>query len=101
MNYIFVIICSILLPVFSLKKVTPKLCINCKYFEKDPENGLEHSKCSLFPIEENNVNFLVTGYKNINHQYYCLTARQYEILCGKEGFNYEENPTKKEKDNLK
>jgi hypothetical protein len=96
MKYIIVFLCSILLPIFSLKKSIPKLCVNCKFFIKDPENGLEHGKCSLFPTEESTVSFLVTGYKNIDNYYYCLTARQYESMCGKEGVNYEENPNKKE-----
>ena len=97
MNYIFVIICSILLPVFSLKKSIPKLCINCKFFIKDLENRLEYGKCSLFPTDESTVSFLVTGYKSIDNYYYCLTARKSERLCGKEGINYEKKPTKKDK----
>jgi hypothetical protein len=95
MKYIIVIICSILLPIFSLKKVTPKLCINCKYFIKDPENGLEYGKCSLFPTEVSSMNFFVTGINNIDY-YYCSTARQYETLCGKEGNKYKNKPMKKE-----
>jgi len=101
MNYIFLIICSIFLPIFSLKQNKPKLCINCKFFIKDLEYGNEYGKCSLCPTEENTASFLVTGYKSIDNYYYCLTARQSERLCGKEGINYKQKPTKKEKDNLK
>lgn len=99
MNYIFVIICSILLPVFSLKKSIPKLCINCKFFIKDLTcDDNEYGKYSIFPKEESNINFLVTGIKNVDY-YYCLTARQSERLCGKEGNKYKNKPTKK--NNLK
>jgi len=101
MNYIFLIICSIFLPIFSLKQNKPKLCINCKFFIKDLEYGNEYGKCSLCPTEESSVKLLVTGYKNIDNYYYCSTARQSERLCGKEGINYKQKPTKKEKDNLK
>jgi len=95
MKYIIAIICSILLPIFSLKKSVPKLCVNCKFFIKDLEYGNEYGKCSLCPTEENTASFLVTGYKSIDNYYYCLTARQSERLCGKEGINYEKKPTKK------
>jgi len=95
MKYIIAIICSILLPIFSLKKSIPKLCVNCKFFMKDPDNGKEHGKCALFPTDESTVSFLVTGYKSIDNYYYCLTARQSERLCGKEGVHYEKKPTKK------
>jgi len=95
MKYIIAIICSILLPILSLKQNKPKLCVNCKFFIKNREVGLENCKCSFFPIEESNVNFLVTGYKYVDDYYYCLIARQYEGMCGKEGINYEEKPTKK------
>ena len=32
MKNIFVIICSIIIPVFSLNEITPKFCVNCKFF---------------------------------------------------------------------
>jgi len=96
MKYIIVIICSILLPIFSLKKSIPKLCVNCKFFINDLSSGKEYGKCSLFPTEESSTSFLVTGYKNIDNYYYCLTARQYESMCGKEGVNYKQKPIKKQ-----
>ena len=91
MKYIIVIICSIFLPIFSFKKSTPKLCINCKFFRKDMthDNNNEYSKCSLFLRDPSNLKFLVTGSKYIDDYYYCVTARQYESMCGKEGNNYE------------
>lgn len=48
MNYIFLIICSIILPIVSLKITKPKLCINCKYFISDSCDDI-FSKCSFFP----------------------------------------------------
>jgi hypothetical protein len=94
MKYIIVIICSILLPIFSLKKVTPKLCINCKYFINDLSSDPKYGKCSLFPTEVSSMNFFVTGINNIDY-YYCSTARQYETLCGKEGNKYKNKPMKR------
>ena len=32
MKNILIIICSIILPVFSFNEITPKFCINCKFF---------------------------------------------------------------------
>lgn len=98
MKYIIVIICSILLPIFSLKKITPKLCVNCKFFINDII-GDEFGKCSLFPKQESSeFNFLVTGIKNIDiDYYYCSSARQYEDLCGKEGNKYKNKSTKKQR----
>jgi hypothetical protein len=93
MKYIIVIICSILLPIFSLKTTTPKLCVNCKYFI-NYLNGNEYGKCSLFPTEVSQMNFLVTGIKNIDY-YHCSTARQYDTLCGKEGNKYKNKPIKR------
>ena len=48
MKNILFIICSIILPILSLKQVKPKLCINCKHFINDNDNG-KYGKCSLFP----------------------------------------------------
>ena len=94
MKYIFLIICYIILSVFSLKKTRPKLCINCKFFVNNL-NDNKYGKCSFFPIEENNTNFLVIGFENIDY-YYCSTARNYDNMCGKEGKKYKNKPSKKE-----
>lgn len=48
MNYIFLILCSIFLPICSLKQSKPKLCINCKHFVLDKNNDSKFGKCSLF-----------------------------------------------------
>jgi hypothetical protein len=45
-------------------KVTkPKLCINCKHYIPSNNNG----KCSLFPNEESEINFLVNGNDEKNY----------------------------------
>lgn len=51
MKYIFIIMCSIILPIFSLKVTKPKLCINCKYFITDYDNG-KYGKYSFFPYRD-------------------------------------------------
>lgn len=58
MKYIFLIISYFILPVFSFKEITPKLCINCKFFINSISSDNTHGKCSFFPREEeNNVDF--------------------------------------------
>jgi hypothetical protein len=94
MKYIIVFFCSILLSIFSLKKNTPKLCINCKFFINDPIIGNKFGKCSLFPTDRSDTNFLITGITNIDY-YYCSTTRQSENMCGKEGNKYKNKPNKK------
>ena len=91
MKYIIVFFCSILLPIFSWKKNTPKLCLNCKFFINDLM-GNQYGKCSFFPTELSDAKFLVTGIKTTDY-YYCSTARQYENMCGKEGNKYKNKPS--------
>ena len=95
MNYIILIIFSIILPNISLKHIKPKICINCKYFLPDNDNG-KYGKCSLFPKKENNLNFLVNGIKNEDY-YYCSIARDtlYD-MCREEGKYYKRKIVKKE-----
>jgi hypothetical protein len=88
MKNIIIIICSIILPILSLKL---KLCIKCKHFITDGHNG-EYGKCSLFPKENNgNTISLVNGI--IHHEpteyFYCSTARSSANMCGEEGSKYE------------
>ena len=74
-------ICSIM-TVRSLKEITPKLCVNCKFFISDSFKGTEYGRCSLFKKQ---------GMDNDSGKdsfLYCLTARTYEDLCGKEGKKY-------------
>ena len=74
-------ICYIM-TVRSLKEITPKPCVNCKFFISDSFKGTEHGRCSLFKRK---------GMDNDSGKdsfLYCLTARTYEDLCGKEGKKY-------------
>jgi hypothetical protein len=74
-------ICSIM-TVRSLKEITPKSCVNCKFYISDSFKGTEYGRCSLFKRK---------GMDNDSGKdsfLYCLTARTYEDLCGKEGKKY-------------
>jgi hypothetical protein len=93
MNYIIIIICSIILPIVSLREIKPKLCINCKYFITD-EMTDKYAKCSLFPKEENNINFFVNG--KLNEEFhYCSISRSLNKMCGEEGRMYKRKYLKK------
>lgn len=88
MNYIVLIICSIILPIISVKQIKPNLCINCKYFIPDTltDAGI-FSKCSFFPINEGKID-LVNGIIKPYGTYYCSTARGSHDMCGEEGKHY-------------
>ena len=89
MTKIFLIICSIILPVFSLNEITPKICINCKFFTNSFLANNMFGKCSLFPkTKEVDDHYFVTGIKKKEAFYYCSTARKYDDMCGKEGKKY-------------
>jgi len=108
MNYIIIIFCSIVLPIFSLRQIKPKFCINCKHFIADNYNS-EHGKCSLFEIETfptYNDKFLVNGISKDEHKtingiskdyLFCSVARVWNHKCGAEGKLYEKKYTKKNK----
>ena len=92
MNYLFFIVCSIILSPFSAIEIKPKLCIDCKFFIKDSFTSNKYGKCSLFIEEEENDSFLVNGIDNNNIKYqYCSIARKYEDMCGKKGKFYKKN----------
>ena len=93
MNIILIIFSSIILPIMSLKYIKPKLCINCKHFITDNDNG-KFGKCSLFTKKEGKINFLVNGL-NENSYYHCSTSREYNDMCGEEGKYYKKNIIKK------
>ena len=95
MKYIVLIICSIILPIFSLKEIRPKLCINCKFFTNTIGSDNKYGKCLLFPKDTNHMNFLVTGNNDNDDYYYCSTARTHDNMCGKKGKKYRKTPTKK------
>jgi hypothetical protein len=80
------IFCSIFLPSICLKNISPKLCINCKYYTNDNNNSV-HGKCSYFPKEDNRIEFLVNGIYN-NEYYFCSNARRDQNMCGIEGKYY-------------
>jgi hypothetical protein len=84
-----IIICSIILPILSFKEIKPKICINCKYFITDYGTD-EYGKCSLFPIINNNFDFLVNGIdrKSEVEYSYCCVARGSDSMCGEEGKFY-------------
>lgn len=90
MNFIIIIICSIILPIISVKVIKPKICINCKYFIQGNGNT-EYGKCLLFPRKEREIKFLVNGVNDINKDdyTYCSIARDnYSNMCGEEGKMY-------------
>lgn len=93
----FLIICSLILPIVSLKQIQQKLCIHCKYFIHDDHNS-KFGKCSFFPTKEGNINFLVNGIHEEKY-HYCSVARMSDDMCGKEGKYYKKKIVKNQ--NLK
>jgi hypothetical protein len=89
MNYIILIFYSIILPIISLKQDKPKLCINCKYFIADNDNG-KFGKCYFFPKQNEKNYYLVNGINHINEDeyFYCSTSRDTNSMCGEEGKYY-------------
>jgi hypothetical protein len=86
MKYIIVIFYSLIFPIISLKEPVQKICINCKYFIPDNNNGV-YGKCSLFPKKEAKIKFLVNGIDEEEY-YYCSTVRATNDICGEEGKYY-------------
>ena len=97
MNYIIIIFCSIVLPIFSLRQIKSKFCINCKYFIADNYNG-EHGKCSLFEIETfptYNDKFLVNGISKdenkiingISKDYLFVQSQEFGIISAEQKEN--------------
>ena len=80
-----------IMTVRSLKEITPKLCINCKFFIS-LEKRNEYGRCSLFKKQGMNIdcgkNDCGKDDCEKNDFLFCLTARSYEDLCGKEGKKY-------------
>lgn len=94
MKYIFTILSILFLPILSFKEMKSKLCINCKYFITDNDNG-KFGKCSLFTRKENDIFNLVNGNHTDNIEYhYCSTSREIAHMCGKEGKMYKKKPYK-------
>lgn len=80
MKNMFVSIGSIM-TVRSLKEITPNRCVNCKFFIS-LEGRNEYGRCSLFKKQGMDIDC------GKNDFLFCLTARTYEDLCGKEGKKY-------------
>ena len=91
MKNIIGIIFSIIIPVFSLNdQMTPKLCVNCKFFKNNFLDENKFGKCSLFqkPDMDIDIDYFVTGVKKKSDLQYCSIARNYDNMCGKEGKKY-------------
>lgn len=95
MKYIFLIIYYFILPVISFKEITPKLCVNCKFFINSITYDNTDGKCSLFPKQENGLHFLMAEIKHDDY-YYCCNARKFDDMCGKEGKKYKNKLSVKE-----
>ena len=83
----FFFVCYFFIPVLALHEVTPKLCVNCKFFMNTFLSGKKYGKCSLFPTTKPEID-LVTGIKTEAKHQFCSIAREYDNLCGKEGKKY-------------
>ena len=96
MKYLLLMICSIILPVFSFKEIKPKLCVSCKHFIPGVNNN-KFGKCSLFPVRESNDYFLVNGIEEneIIGYNFCSVARNIEQMCGNEGKMYKRKYNKR------
>ena len=92
MKFAFAIICSVILSAFSLKESSQKFCIHCKHFKNTLRTDATFGKCALFPTEQNQLSYLVSGsisdFEAIQYRY-CSTVRTQEDMCGKEGKLYE------------
>ena len=78
----------------------PKFCINCKHFLID-NTSIEFSRCSLFPIIEEDHNFLVTGIsekKEVEYNH-CSITRSWDNYCGVNGKMYKRKYSKKFSEN--
>ena len=86
---LIIIIYSILLLIFSANK---NICTNCKYYKKTFFTNSAFGKCLKF-TKKNDMNQaagLVNGNNyDYNDLYYCVIARNYDSMCGREGIFYE------------
>jgi len=94
MYYIFSFLCLILSA--SSFEMTPKLCINCRYFIK-PTDGMknEYGTCALFPIYDSD--YLVDGIVRDTEYYRCSSARTLKEFCGKDATKYKKKYKKRER----
>jgi hypothetical protein len=96
MKYFLTILSILFLPIFCLKEIKPKLCINCKYFITDNNTG-KYGRCMRFPTGEDRPFTLVNGnvMENQNEYYHCATVRKMEDKCGLQGKMYKKKYIKK------
>ena len=78
--------------VFALRKLTPKLCINCKHFITD-NTDTRWGKCSLFPRLESSAPFLVNGVYNEEDYQLCSITRAFDSMCGTSAKYYKKAKT--------
>jgi hypothetical protein len=87
--FLFFILSSL---VDSIKKPTPKFCVDCKHFINDNNGNIQFGKCALFFRED--TSFLVTG-ESIEDYRHCSTSRMSESMCGREGKMFKRKYLKK------
>jgi len=87
---VFSILISFLGPALSLKEPVYKHCINCKFFKNVHPTDTSYGKCTLFPIVENNMNYLVNGIGKVDY-FYCTIARKDNKMCGTSGMYFKKN----------
>jgi predicted ATPase len=94
MNYIIIILCSIILPIFSFKETKPKLCIDCKHFLTDNDTG-KFGKCSLSPKAFSKNFYFVNGVFDQEEYHYCYLSRTNNDICGEDGKMYKKKYKKR------
>jgi hypothetical protein len=90
MHYLFVVITFLTSSLyFSSTTITSeKICVNCKYFVRNPFCKDTFGKCSAFPKKDDNeLYYLISGKRKIEY-YFCVSAREDNKLCGPEGKMY-------------
>ena len=77
--------------LLSVNALNPVLCVNCKFFKKGFNTESRFGKCTMFP-EQSNDSMLVDGISVLKKQdyKYCITARDFDSMCGKEGKFYQD-----------
>ena len=98
MNF-FILLASMI--IISCNSLTPKLCINCKYYSNLDNADSIFGKCNFFSEKISDKNYFITGEKkeSIIYKSYCSTARSFEHLCGEEGKYYKKKYIKRNKNN--
>jgi hypothetical protein len=86
MKYIFLFFL-----VTTAMSINIKKCINCKYFIQNKHvNDIIFGKCFYYPLKLDKVFNLISGelIEDNSDYEYCITARNYNNLCGPNGKNY-------------